>query len=578
MARFKFLVFALVVLGLGVAHLLLMAPALSARAIEQAAGHATAAGWAVGLRVQERRIDVQKAALRLASSGPMLSALKGLKAEPPSPEKLAQVRTAALEALPEALRASAVVGLVTEAGGIYARGAGEPSTDKSALEVASLAGSGADGAAQAAFGAPHIFYPVAFFAPEKNEAKVFATVVLGVPLLPDDLAEAVAAEGRLGAVTVSLGGAVVASGGPEKAVAERAQKELKPGQVEVVGRGEAMALGPLKLPFYTSRDLTGGSAALWVASRQEVRATPFEVVGVASLRPFMQSLADYQRTALFALGGLLGLTLLWTLLMGSGRPRAQLDASARATEPELPRAAAPAPALAPEQVEQAAEAAPAEFPFEPLPAPPEEAAAGGAEQAPPSEPPSPYEAENPFEQPPPPPPDEAEGAPPEAGDPFSDPSALAPPGDDRTVAYPGPPPAEGGPPPPPPGGEDDNPDATRVASVPQELLQASARAGAEPEYVSRPMVSAVLPQVQPLAAPLPPLDPDEQHFQEVYRDFVATREQCGEGADGLNYERFALKLRKNRDQLVQKYACRTVRFHVYVKEGKAALKATPVKE
>ena len=59
---------------------------------------------------------------------------------------------------------------------------------------------------------------------------------------------------------------------------------------------------------------------------------------------------------------------------------------------------------------------------------------------------------------------------------------------------------------------------------------------------------------------------------------MATRERCGEGSDGLTYEKFVAKLRKNREQLVQKYACRTVRFQVYVKEGKAALKATPVKD
>ncbi len=38
------------------------------------------------------------------------------------------------------------------------------------------------------------------------------------------------------------------------------------------------------------------------------------------------------------------------------------------------------------------------------------------------------------------------------------------------------------------------------------------------------------------------------------------------------------KLRKNKEQLVTKYNCKTVRFQVYVKEGKAALKATPVKD
>ncbi|HZH04360.1 MAG TPA: MXAN_5187 C-terminal domain-containing protein [Myxococcaceae bacterium] len=71
---------------------------------------------------------------------------------------------------------------------------------------------------------------------------------------------------------------------------------------------------------------------------------------------------------------------------------------------------------------------------------------------------------------------------------------------------------------------------------------------------------------------------DELHFQNVYQEFLQVRERCGEGPDGLTFERFVVKLRKNREQLVQKYQCRTVRFQVYVKEGKAALKATPVRD
>ena len=35
---------------------------------------------------------------------------------------------------------------------------------------------------------------------------------------------------------------------------------------------------------------------------------------------------------------------------------------------------------------------------------------------------------------------------------------------------------------------------------------------------------------------------------------------------------------KNRDDLKSKTGCREVRFTVYVKDGKAALKATPVKD
>jgi hypothetical protein len=46
----------------------------------------------------------------------------------------------------------------------------------------------------------------------------------------------------------------------------------------------------------------------------------------------------------------------------------------------------------------------------------------------------------------------------------------------------------------------------------------------------------------------------------------------------MTYDKFAAKLRKNKEQLVAKDNCKTVRFQVYVKDGKAALKATPVKD
>ena len=87
-----------------------------------------------------------------------------------------------------------------------------------------------------------------------------------------------------------------------------------------------------------------------------------------------------------------------------------------------------------------------------------------------------------------------------------------------------------------------------------------------------------------IAAPFASMPPpgaansDESHYQDVFRDFLRTREQCGEPPDGLTFDRFAQKLRKNKEQLVAKYSCRTVRFQVYVKEGKAALKATPIKD
>jgi hypothetical protein len=73
-------------------------------------------------------------------------------------------------------------------------------------------------------------------------------------------------------------------------------------------------------------------------------------------------------------------------------------------------------------------------------------------------------------------------------------------------------------------------------------------------------------------------EPDEeQHWRDVFRDFVRTRGECGESAEGLTYERFRQKLESNKSALVAKYGCKTVRFQVYVKDGKGALKATPVR-
>jgi hypothetical protein len=43
-------------------------------------------------------------------------------------------------------------------------------------------------------------------------------------------------------------------------------------------------------------------------------------------------------------------------------------------------------------------------------------------------------------------------------------------------------------------------------------------------------------------------------------------------------DKFTAKLQSNREQLVSKHGCRTARFTVYVKDGKAAIRAVPVKD
>ena len=120
-----------------------------------------------------------------------------------------------------------------------------------------------------------------------------------------------------------------------------------------------------------------------------------------------------------------------------------------------------------------------------------------------------------------------------------------------------------------------------------------------PPVVRAPPPPAVLapppPPVQAAAAPAPLSldddilgDPEAEggarasnegaYFKQVYDQFIALKKSCNEQTSGLTFEKFSEKLVRNRDDLMAKTGCREVRFTVYVKEGKAALKASPVKD
>ncbi|HTP52236.1 MAG TPA: MXAN_5187 family protein [Anaeromyxobacteraceae bacterium] len=106
--------------------------------------------------------------------------------------------------------------------------------------------------------------------------------------------------------------------------------------------------------------------------------------------------------------------------------------------------------------------------------------------------------------------------------------------------------------------------------------------GSTARFQAAEPLAAQTPVRMPAAPPPPPPAPapaesEETAWQGVFQEFLKVREECGESLEGLTWDRFRQKLQKNKDALVQKYACRTVRFQVYVKEGKAALKATPVR-
>ena len=129
------------------------------------------------------------------------------------------------------------------------------------------------------------------------------------------------------------------------------------------------------------------------------------------------------------------------------------------------------------------------------------------------------------------------------------------------------------------------PAAAVVAAPPatEERILAPVRAAEEPRLATAVGMAAAGPTrtatVAAVAAPVTgtfELD-EESHWQQIFQEFLRVRASCGESTEGLTYEKFRGKLEANKAQLVAKYACRTVRFQVYVKEGKTALKATPVK-
>lgn len=69
----------------------------------------------------------------------------------------------------------------------------------------------------------------------------------------------------------------------------------------------------------------------------------------------------------------------------------------------------------------------------------------------------------------------------------------------------------------------------------------------------------------------------EEDWRAVFERFVETKIQCGENVEGFTYERFRETLIRNREALVQQHGAQEVRFAVYVKDGRAALKASPVR-
>lgn len=618
MARLKFLVFALVALGLWAYHLTMIAPLAIASSTEQAQASVAGATGPIAVALESRRSLTQVVALKVVGGnaawnpGPK----PGAKPEAPTVDRFAAVRSAAAEAVPTELKEQLFVGLSNEVGSLSVKGTGEPaSTPPEGVEFAQVIEAGSAGAVKTIDGASYLLFAVPMVISEKNEVRQAGSAIVGLPLLPDAkvLEETVKALGLRSLALVADGKPVLSAGEP--AGTTEVLAGIKAGASGALGSGPVRELGPLSLPLFTA------DSAHAIGGRHPIGGTSLEVAASASSKAALDALAGYQVFGLGALAGLFLLAIVMTIVMGG----APADEGAAMVMPPPPMPLPPArreeaiskPPVAIQEHAAPPEASPDDFDF------PASTASSVQSQPPPVQnsgvsglfDPEPEPTSDPFANsapPPPPPPAPApppsfqRSAPPPPPVATSEAPAFQPRGGlmdedegQRTVAYPAfkPPPGQASAPPPPSAdpfamaaaqqgydapsaqSHEDNPDATRVAAVPAELIKA-ARAGQSGNTGERPALKAptgAMPRVASIA-PAAAANDEEKHFQEVFRDFVSTREKCREPADGLTFDKFKAKLLKNKEQLVAKYQCRTVRFQVYVKDGKAALKATPVKD
>jgi hypothetical protein len=631
MARLKVLVFSLVVLALWGAQLHLLSPALGTRALEQAQAAVSAAPAAVAARVESRRALIARAAASAASNAEVATAVRLSRGDAPSPALIQQVRGYLAAEIPEPIRPTWFVAVATLGGALGIAGAeGEVGPVPDELDVEKLTAAGVGGAVRTVGGVPHLFVAVPVETSERDGVKLWGHVLVGAALVTSEVFDSVVRDANLPGVALVQSGEVLFAAGPKAALARKAVASAGD-RLQIVERGSVAALGPAQLPLLTSADVMGGQAPLWAAARASLDGLPLEVVHVASLVPVMTALADYQQVSLILFGVLAALGLFFVAIAGGAKKQAAVAVAPAPVAEPRPTPSAPLPLAEASEPE----ATPDDFPFgapapqSPEPAAQAEAAADpfGAYQAAPAEeqtvppvfgegqpwpsgedPHAPSAQAQPFPEPAPFEPPAWE--PPAYDQPAYEQPAYEPPAYERPAqggllssdlddepptraagldasalfsaaeagqhagSNPFDPPGDAWQASPAPAMEDFNPEATRVSPVSPELLQAAARA-ADPEFAPASPPAFAPPPVQ---ATFGTADAEEGHFQEVYRDFLQTRESCGEGAEGLTYDKFAQKLRKNREQLLVKYACRTVRFQVYVKEGKAALKATPVKD
>jgi hypothetical protein len=78
-------------------------------------------------------------------------------------------------------------------------------------------------------------------------------------------------------------------------------------------------------------------------------------------------------------------------------------------------------------------------------------------------------------------------------------------------------------------------------------------------------------------APQPRAEAPKPGAPDLFADYVAARESCGQKVEQLDRARIEAQIAKQREALRARTGCTDVRFRVVVEDGRAKLKASPVK-
>lgn len=125
------------------------------------------------------------------------------------------------------------------------------------------------------------------------------------------------------------------------------------------------------------------------------------------------------------------------------------------------------------------------------------------------------------------------------------------------------------------GSPDDLSSTARRAAVSEYDPDLAAAEFAETRAAGLPQPSSNFEPTVVASAPNGATDPDVTFYQ-VFQDYVQARERCRESVEGLSYEQFRRRLTDSRANIIREHGCVSVEFHVYVKDGRAALKAIPI--